>query len=158
MEFQSPFLFMNVENFDSFKGNWFQEIVISLEIALPYLDELARKISDMLQGIDTPFASVKLEIIQLFYEEARWRQENACNIAGLWAHTYRHNWSSQPFSQDYDLASHTTYVSFLLECWAIQFKVGTDQQIFWLYMAIFFLLILRVFAWRLLSECRRKNF
>ena len=25
-------------------------------------------------------------------------------------HTYIHNWSLQPFSQDYDLASHTTYV------------------------------------------------
>ena len=28
----------------------------------------------------------------------------------LITHTYIHNWSLQPFSQDYDLASHTTYV------------------------------------------------
>ena len=26
---------------------------------------------------------------------------------------YIHNWSLQPFSQDYDLASHTTYVEYV---------------------------------------------
>ena len=33
---------------------------------------------------------------------------------GFWIrkaiHTYIHNWSLQPFSQDYDLVSHATYV------------------------------------------------
>ena len=47
--------------------------------------------------------------------------------------TYIRNWSLQPFSQDYDLPSHTTYVvcvKFLQEWWDRYFKVDSEQQIF----------------------------
>ena len=45
-------------------------------------------------------------------------------------YTYIHNWSLQPFSQDYDLAFHTTYivcVNFILD---LQFKVFSEGQSF----------------------------
>ena len=48
-------------------------------------------------------------------------------------YNYIHNWSLQPFSQDYDdLASHTTYVmciNFIHEWRNRQFKV--DSEVFW---------------------------
>ena len=28
----------------------------------------------------------------------------------IWKHTYIHNWSLEPFNQNYDIVSHTTYV------------------------------------------------
>ena len=44
-----------------------------------------------------------------------------------------HNWSFQPFSLDYDLASHATYVvcvNFILDLWSLQFNVVFERQIF----------------------------
>ena len=52
--------------------------------------------------------------------------------------TVGHNWALQPFSQDYDLASHTIYLSYL------PFHGN-------------FLFALRVFARNLLGVCRRLN-
>ena len=70
-----------------------------------------------------------------------------------------YNWSLQPFSQDYDLVSHTTYVvcvNFIHEWWDLQFKVDSERQIFEkLFMAILF--TLRVFARNLLRGSRRRN-
>ena len=55
-------------------------------------------------------------------------------------YTYIHNWSLQPLSQDYDLASHITFiecVNFLHEWRDLQFKVDYERQIFEkLFMAI----------------------
>ena len=48
-------------------------------------------------------------------------------------HTYIHNWSLQPFNQDYDLVSHTAYVVCInpIHHWrALQFKVNSERQIF----------------------------
>ena len=46
--------------------------------------------------------------------------------------TYIHNWSLQPFSQDYDLYSitHLVCVNFIHVWWDLQFKVKTEHQIF----------------------------
>ena len=47
--------------------------------------------------------------------------------------TYMHNWSLQRFSQDYDLASGTTYVvcvNFVYEWWDLKFKINYERQIF----------------------------
>ena len=56
--------------------------------------------------------------------------------------TYLLNWPLQPFSQYYDLASHTTHVvcvNFIHECWDLQFKVDSERQIFEnLFMPILF--------------------
>ena len=44
-----------------------------------------------------------------------------------------HNWSIQPFSQDYYLSSHTTYVvciNFVHERRHLQFTVDSERQIF----------------------------
>ena len=49
-------------------------------------------------------------------------------------HIYIHNWSLQPFSQDYGLASHTTHVvcvNFIRERRDLQFNVDSERQIFW---------------------------
>ena len=46
---------------------------------------------------------------------------------------YLHNLPLQPFSQDYDQASHTTYVvciNFMHECCNLQFKVDSEGDIF----------------------------
>ena len=46
---------------------------------------------------------------------------------------YIHNWSLQSFSQDYDLASHTTYVvciNFIHKWRDLQFKFDFERQIF----------------------------
>ena len=67
---------------------------------------------------------------------------------------YIHNWSSQHFSQDYDLVSHTNFTH---EWRYLRFKVDSERQIFLekLFMAIFYF-ILRVFARNLLrGSCRR---
>ena len=51
----------------------------------------------------------------------------------VYTHTYTHNWSLQPFSQDYVLASHTTYVmcvNFIHKRRDLQFKVDSERQIF----------------------------
>ena len=48
-------------------------------------------------------------------------------------HTYIHNWSLQPFCQDYDLVSHTTYagcVNFIYKWLELHFKVDFERQIF----------------------------
>ena len=45
----------------------------------------------------------------------------------------KHNWSIQPFSEDYNLASHTNYVvcvSFIHKWRGLQFKVDSERQIF----------------------------
>ena len=47
-------------------------------------------------------------------------------------HTYIHNWQLQPFTQDYGLASHTTYivcVNFIHEWRLLQFNVDSERQI-----------------------------
>ena len=57
-------------------------------------------------------------------------------------HTYIWNWSLQPFSQDYDRASDTTYVvcvRFMHEWWGIQFKVNSKRHI-----------VLRNISWQIL--------
>ena len=46
---------------------------------------------------------------------------------------YKHNWPLQPFSQDYGIASHTTYVvcvNFIHKWWDLQFTVDSERQIF----------------------------
>ena len=72
---------------------------------------------------------------------------------------YIHNRSLQPFSQDYNLVNHTTYVvcvNFIHEWWNLQFKVDSERQIFGkLSMAILF--TLRDFARHLLRGSRRRN-
>ena len=48
-------------------------------------------------------------------------------------HTYIHNCALQPLSQDYGLASYTTYVvciNFIHKWRDLHFKVDTEQQIF----------------------------
>lgn len=51
--------------------------------------------SDILQGIDAPFASVRLTIVKFFYVEAQlwWQKENTYETAGLcwilWMTIYR---------------------------------------------------------------------
>ena len=48
-------------------------------------------------------------------------------------HSYSHNWSLQPFNQDYGLASHTTYVvciTFIRECRDLQLNVNSERQLF----------------------------
>ena len=48
-------------------------------------------------------------------------------------HTYIYNWSLQPFSQDYSLASHTThvvYVNFIRDWRDLQFNDDSERQIF----------------------------
>ena len=59
-----------------------------------------------------------------------------------------HNWLLQPFSQDYDLASHTTYVvcvNFIHKWRNLQFKLDSERQICEkLLMAILF--TIRIFA------------
>ena len=49
-------------------------------------------------------------------------------------HTYIYNWPLQLFSQDYGLASHTTYVvcvNFIHEWWNLQFNIDSEWQILW---------------------------
>ena len=69
-------------------------------------------------------------------------------LPGLTYITYLHNWSLQPFSQDYCLVSPTSYVvcgNFISEWRDLQFKFDSEQQILReLFMAILF--ALRVFA------------
>ena len=81
------------------------------------------------------------------------------SLNSTYIHIYIHNWPLQPFSQDYDLVSHTTYVvcvNFIHEWRDLQFKVDSERQIFEkLFMAILF--TLRVFARNLLRGSRRRN-
>ena len=69
--------------------------------------------------------------------------------------TYKDNWSLQPFSQDYDLASHTTYVvcgNFIHEWRMLEFKVDSEWQIFAKFLMVIYLLL------ELLPKtCRRRN-
>ena len=47
-------------------------------------------------------------------------------------YTYIHNSPLQPFSQDYGLASHTTYivcVNFICKWWDLQFNIDFELQI-----------------------------
>ena len=80
-------------------------------------------------------------------------------ISNDYIHTYIHNWLLQPFSQNYDPVSHTTYVvcvNFLHTWRDLQFKVDSEWQIFEkLFMAILF--TLRAFARNLLRGSRRRN-
>ena len=70
-----------------------------------------------------------------------------------------HNSPLQPFSQDYDLASQTTYVvcdNIIHECRDLQFKIDYERQIFeQLFMAI--ILTLRAFARNPLRGSQGKN-
>ena len=72
---------------------------------------------------------------------------------------YTHNWSLQPCSQDYDIASHTTYIvcfNFIHLWQDLQFKFDSERQTFGkLVMAILF--TLRGFARNPLRESRRRN-
>ena len=73
---------------------------------------------------------------------------------------YRHNWSLQLFSEEYDLASDTNYVAcfnFINNWRDLQFKVDFEWQIIEkLFMAILF--ALGVFARNLLrGSCPRNN-
>ena len=73
-------------------------------------------------------------------------------------HTYIHNWSLQPFSQDYDLVSHTPYVvcvNFKYEGRDLRCKVDSEWQIFEkVFTAI--LLTFRVFDRNLQRGSRRR--
>ena len=73
--------------------------------------------------------------------------------------TYIHKWSLQHFNQDFDLASHTTYVvciNFRHEWRDLQFKVDSKWQIFvQLFMVILF--TLRVYAGNLPTGSRSRN-
>ena len=54
-------------------------------------------------------------------------------VQNPWLHTYIRNWPLQPFSQYYDLGSHTTHVvcvKFIREWWDLQFNVDSKRQIF----------------------------
>ena len=65
------------------------------------------------------------------------------------------NWSLQPLSQDYDLATHTTYVvciNFIHEWQDLQFKVDFERQIFvqlfiWIYLTHIYLLRFIIGYW-----------
>ena len=49
-------------------------------------------------------------------------------------HIHTHNWPLQPFSQDYDLASHTIHVvciNFTHKWRDLQFHIDSKRQIFW---------------------------
>ena len=77
-------------------------------------------------------------------------------------HTYIrvHNWSLQPFNQDYDLVFHAIYVvcvNLIHERRNLHFKVDSERQIFEkLFMVILFI-YLRVFARNLLRGSQRRN-
>ena len=71
------------------------------------------------------------------------------------------HWSLQPFSQDYDLASHTTHfvcVNFIHEWRDLQFTVDSEREIFEkLFLGKF--ITLRVFTRNLpRGNCRRSTF
>ena len=72
------------------------------------------------------------------------------------AHTYIHNWPLQPFSHDYGLASHTTYVcvNFIREWRDLQFNVDFARQIFWETFS-WQVYLLRVFARNLLRNWQK---
>ena len=70
-----------------------------------------------------------------------------------------HNWSLQPFSQAYDLASHTTHVvcvNFMRECLTV-FNVDSERQIVLRNFFIADLFTLRALARNLLRGNRRRN-
>ena len=73
--------------------------------------------------------------------------------------TFIHNWPLQPFSQAYNLVSHTTYVAcvnFIHEWPDLQFKFVSERQIFEeIFMAMLF--IFRVFSRNLLRGSLRRN-
>ena len=52
----------------------------------------------------------------------------------MFLYLHIHNWSLHPFSQDYELSSHTTYVvcvNLIHSQRDLQFKVESERQIFW---------------------------
>ena len=66
-----------------------------------------------------------------------------------------HNFPLKPFSQDYDLVSHTTHavcVNFIREWRPLQFKVDSERQIFGEIFTWQALFTLRVFARNLLKR------
>ena len=74
--------------------------------------------------------------------------------------SYIHNWPLQPFSQDYDLASHTTHIvcfNFIREWWDLQFNIDSERQIFEKIFYVKFLFTLRVLARNLLRGNRWRN-
>ena len=61
----------------------------------------------------------------------RWPPSDTLNCINI--HTYIHNCPVQSFSQDYDLASHTThvvYVNFIREWRNLQLNIDSERQIF----------------------------
>ena len=77
--------------------------------------------------------------------------------------TYIHTYiisDYKPSVRIIDLVSYTTYVvcvNFIHKCRDLQFKVDSEQQIFWKRFHGNFYLILRVFARNLLTDKRRRN-
>ena len=108
-------------------------------------------------------ATLTDSFVQNFWNLQRFRAIQKYFQYPAYIHTYIHNWSLQPFSHDYDLVSHTTYVvcvSFIHEWRDLQFlkspKTDSERQIFEkLFMVILF--TLRVLARNLLGESRPRN-
>ena len=74
----------------------------------------------------------------------------------LQRHTYIHNWSLQPFSQDFGLASHTAHVAcvnFIRDWRDLQFNVDSERQISEKLSHGSCIYSLRVFARNLLKSC-----
>ena len=86
--------------------------------------------------------------------QARWEMANAMDLNLDRGETI-HNWSLQPFSQDYNLASHTTCVvciNCIHEWRHLQLEVDSEEKLF---MALLF--SLRVFARNMLKKSCRRN-
>ena len=92
------------------------------------------------------FASHHCQLQALLVSDSSlfWFKLNDMNTKDIWfqedsischtVHTYINNWSLQPFSQDYDLASRTTCdvcLNFIHTWRELQFKVDSERQIFW---------------------------
>ena len=61
------------------------------------------------------------------------KQFDCCKCLWPNSSTYIHNWSLQPFSQDYVLAAHTAHVvcfNFIREWRDLQFNIYSELQIF----------------------------
>ena len=71
------------------------------------------------------------------------------NSSNIFIHTYIHNWSLQPFSQDTDLAYHSTYVACL--------KSTSNDRFLWNFLMTI-LLTLRVFVRNLLNGSRQNKY
>ena len=72
-------------------------------------------------------------IWQSLFNVSRYGTHYSLSDIAYSVHTYIHNWPLQPFSQDYGLASHTTYIVcvFIRAWWDLQSNVDSERQIFW---------------------------